>query len=155
MREKSKAMKGLLALALLALAAGGAQGCAPYKLANGPIEIGYVALDDYKSAQETAISVIGDPNVPPSVKEAIRQADYAANPLDNPQASSIHILRDKLREYVVLKAEIEALEAAGREPALEKIAEGQLALAAVRSAITTAQPLIRHLIQVARSFRSF
>lgn len=149
MRTQAKAIGALLALAL---AAGSVQGCAAYKLADGPVEIGYVALDDYRSAQQTAISVVNDPNVPAGVKQAIRQADYAANPLDNPQASSIHILRDKLKEYVAIKAEIEALEAAGRDPTQERIEEAMLALAAVRSAITTAQPLIQHLIRAARHF---
>ena len=147
-RMQSKA----LALAVLLALAANVGGCAVYKLANGPIETGYVALDDYRSAQETAISVIGDPNVPPSVKDALRKADYAANPLDNPQGSSVHILRDKLKEYVALKAEIEALQSAGREPTQEKIAEAQLALIAVRSAFTTVEPLIRHLMQAVRSF---
>lgn len=140
------------AFVALVLLASCVQACAPYRLADGPIDTAYVALNDYEQAQKTAISMQRDPNVPEQVKDALARADYAVNPRDNPQASSIEITRQKLREYVLLKAEIDALRSSGIEPTAEKIALAQTALGALRGAITTIEPLIEHLQQLVADF---
>lgn len=133
----------MLAMALVLI------GCAPYKAAKGPIEVGYVLLDDYASAQKTAISIIQDPLVPENVKDAIRKADYAANPLGHPELSPLHIFRDKLKDYVLLKAELDALQSAGRDPGQERIDKTKLALEEAQRAFDSVKPLVLSLINLA------
>lgn len=142
---RTKYTKVFAVLALVACAAQ-IEGCATYKLANGPLEVSYVLANDYHQAQLTAIEILKDPNVPPMAKGAIKKADAAGNP-------AIHAVADTAKQYAAIKAQIDAIKAAGGDPTTEKILEAQAALAALKAAILNAQPLIHELLTAIRGIR--
>ena len=139
MLMRRKALPALLVLAM----ASTMQGCETYKLAQGPIEVSYVLASDYHQAQLTAINVLADPNVPESAKTAIRKADAAGTP-------AIKAVVDAAKQYGAIKAEIDAIKAAGGATPEDKILQSQAALTALRSAITSAQPIVHQLIAAIR-----
>ena len=120
-----------------------ASGCATYKLAQGPIEVSYVLASDYHQAQLTAINVLADPNVPDVAKDVIRKADAAGTP-------AIKAVADAAKQYGVIKAEIDAIKAAGGDVPEAKILQAQASLTALRAAITNAQPIVQQLIAAIR-----
>lgn len=136
--NRHRALQGILAALLVIMA-----GCATYKLAQGPLEVSYVLAKDYEQAQLTAIAILGDPNVHAKVKDGIKRADAAGNP-------AMHAVAESAKRYAQVKAEIDAIKAAGGDPTAEKVQESMAALEALKASILAAQPLVQQLISAIR-----
>ena len=132
-------------LAVVVVSIGGSfQGCAVYKLAGTPLAKLYVAADDYRSAQEVAISVLQDPNTPAGVKTAIKRADAAGN-------AALHTAVALADEYRTARKLVTDAQDAGQTPSADAILAAEVALQRLKAAIVRVMPLIEALQNAVRA----